>query len=423
MSTRSRRVLPALLLTIAAMSSAFGVTVHATNGYFLLGIGTLSKGMGGTGVALGTGPASPATNPAGIALGSPGIDVGVGLFTPNRDYEVTGNPSGYPGTFGLAPGKVSSDSPLFPVPHAGWSRPSGRAAFGLLLYANGGMNTNYNAKTFGVAPTGVNLSQMFVAPTVAFKVADGHAIGVSPILAYQMFKAEGLAAFSAFSSSSSNLTNRDTANALGGGVRVGYMGRWTEQFSIGAAYQSRIVMSKLDNYRGLFAEAGSFDIPSNVTVGVAFHPTSELDLAFDVQRMNYSEVKSVANPLLPNLMTAQLGAAGGAGFGWKDMTVVKGGVEWRPSRDWAARAGYAYGQQPIGESEVLFNILAPGVIEQHVTAGVSRTTGRHTIDVSVIRALSHSVTGANPLEAPNQQRITLRMDQWDVAVGYRIVFK
>ena len=398
-------------------------TLLASNGYFQLGTGTQSKGMGGAGVAVLFGPAAPATNPAGMAMGPGGLDLGVGLFNPNRDYSVAGNPSGYPGTFGLAPGKVTSDSLLFAVPHAGYSRRFDKVAAGVLLYANGGMNTNYNAATFGFKSTGVNLSQLFVAPTLAYAVNDRHAIGVSAVLAYQMFKAEGLQAFSAFSSDSANLTNNKTSSSVGAGVRVGYLGKLSEYISVGAAYQSRVFMTKFKEYQGLYAQQGDFDIPSNYTAGVGIHPNERVDLAFDVQRINYSEVKSVSNPMLPNLMSAALGNDSGAGFGWRDMTVFKGGLQVRASSAWTLRGGYSYGKQPIGTDDVLFNILAPGVIEQHVTAGFSRAMGRGTFDVSVVRALSKSVTGPNPLEVPGLQNITLRMDQWDIGVGYSFKFR
>ena len=39
-----------------------------------------------------------------------------------------------------------------------------------------------------------------------------------------------------------------------------------------------------------------------------------------------------------------------------------------------------------------------------------------------MRALSQSVKGPNPLEAPGQQTIELRMDQWDVEVGFSFGF-
>ncbi|MBP6715443.1 MAG: outer membrane protein transport protein [Acidobacteria bacterium] len=418
-----RKLLTWLLSLTLVLLSGQLTGLQASNGYFQLGTGTQSKGMGGAGVAILFGPAAPATNPAGIALGPGGLDLGAGLFNPNRDYEVTGAPSGFPGTFGLAPGKVESGSRAFAVPHAGVSRRTSRGAVGVLLYANGGMNTNYDAPTFGFAPTGVNLSQLFLAPTAAFRLNDRHAVGVSAVLAYQMFKADGLRAFSAFSSDPSNLTNNDTASSFGGGVRVGYQGRLSDYVSLGAAYQSRVFMTEFKKYAGLFAEEGDFDIPSNFTVGIGLHPTPNIDLAFDVQRMNYSEVKAVSNVMLPNLMTSPLGSDNGAGFGWKDMTVFKGGLQVRAGTDWTLRAGYAYGEQPIGEAEVLFNILAPGVIEQHVTAGFSRKVGRGSLDVSIIRALSKDMAGANPLEVPGRQRITLRMDQWDIGVGYTISFR
>ena len=316
-----------------------------------------------------------------------------------------------------------SESTLFAVPHVGYSRTLNKAAVGVLVYANGGMNTNYNAPTFGFASAGVNLSQLFVAPTAAYRLNDRHAVGVSAVLGYQMFKAEGLQAFSGFSSDAANLTNNKTSSSIGAGVRAGYLGKLSEQFSVGASYQSRVFMTPFKGYKGLFAEQGDFDIPSNFTAGIGIHPTGNVDLAVDVQRINYSEVKSVGNPLMPNLMAAQLGADNGAGFCWRDMTVLKTGAEVRTGAGWTLRGGYAYGRQPIEDDEVLFNILAPGVIEQHVTAGFSKTVGRGSFDVSVVRALSKGVTGPNPLEVPGLQTITLRMDQWDIGIGYTIKFR
>lgn len=412
----------ALILT---MTTARPISLLATDGYFGLGYGTRSQGMGGAGVAFPLGPLSPATNPASLVLSAPGWEIGIGLFNPNRHYEITGNPSGYPGTFGLAPGVTESGSRLFPVPHVGLSRPLGsNASFGVAIFGNGGMNTDYNARTFGVSPTGINMSQLFVAPTYAMRLNGSHAVGVTALIGYQMFKAEGLQAFSGFSSDAKNLTNNKTDSAFGFGVRVGYVGQVSEHLSIGAAYQSKVYMSKFKKYAGLFAQQGGFDVPSNWTVGVGIKASDRLDLAFDVQQMRYSEVKSVGNSLLPGLMQAALGAEGGAGFGWNNMTVVKTGLQYRAGGGWTWRAGYAYGRQPIPSSEVLFNILAPGVIEHHATFGFSKDVGRtSSFDIAVIRAFNKDVAGTNPLEAPGQQQITLGMDQWVVTLGYSIRLK
>jgi long-chain fatty acid transport protein len=178
-------------------------------------------------------------------------------------------------------------------------------------------------------------------------------------------------------------------------------------------------MQKLEPYQGLFAQNGGFDIPSSWVAGVAVKPTANMDLLADVQQVRYSEVKSVANTLLPNLMQAPLGSEAGAGFGWDDMTTYKFGVQHRVGREWTWRAGYSYGRQPIPSSEVLFNILAPGVEEHHASAGMSKAIGRsQELSLAVTRAFSNRITGPNSLEAPGRQQIGLEMNQWDVQIGY-----
>ena len=166
---------------LAGLALAPG-TLHATNGYFSHGYGTQSKGMAGAGAALCLSPLAPALNPAALVCVGDRFDVGDGVFNPNRSYTVSGRPSGFPGTFGLAPGTVESGSRYFPIPHLGFSRRlGGRQAVGVAVYGNGGMNTDYAARTFhGASPTGVDLSQLFLAPTWAVS-AGRHSFGVSGI--------------------------------------------------------------------------------------------------------------------------------------------------------------------------------------------------------------------------------------------------
>lgn len=265
----------------------------------------------------------------------------------------------------------------------------------------------------------VNLSQMFVAPTYAVRLAGKHALGVTAIGAVQWFKAEGVGSFAPFSSAPLKLSNNDSSYSCAGGLRVGYLGDWSRHFSFGASDQTKIWMSAFDEYAGLFAEQGGFDIPASWLAGIAIKPTDGLDIAVDVQQVLYSDVLSVANPLMPSLMQAPLGSDGGAGFGWKDMTTVKGGVQLRAGEGWTWRAGYSWGEQPIPESEVLFNILAPGVIEQHLTFGFSRLVkGTQELSIAITRAFAKKVRGGNPLEVPGRQSIELRMDQWDFEFGW-----
>jgi long-chain fatty acid transport protein len=411
------------VLAAAALSIAVD-PVGATDGYFANGYGTNYKAMAGAGVALSLGTQAPATNPAAMAFLGRRFDVGLELFNPNREFSVTGAPSGFPGTFGLAPGRVESGSRYFPIPSLGANWKVGdKGSFGISAYGNGGMNTSYTAPVFGVAPAGVEMSQMFLAPTYAYRIAPHHALGVAAILAYQRFKAKGLQAFGAFSSDTDCLTNNGHANSYGAGVRVGYLGELNGWLSIGASYQTRIAMTKLAKYAGLFADRGGFDVPQTFTGGVAVNPVARLTAALDVQWINYESITSVANDFLPNLATALLGTTAGAGFGWHDMTVYKAGLQYEASPLWTLRAGYSYGREPIRDNEVLINILAPGVMEHHVSAGVTRLlNGGKALNLAITRALPKTIAGPNNLEAPNRQSIALKMDQWELDLSYSFGF-
>ena len=414
--------IPMLAITALALL-ALAAPALATNGYFSLGYGTPYKGMAGAGQALHLNTMASATNPATIAFVN-GYDVSVGLFNPNREYTVSGNPSGYPGTFGLMPGTYESDSSIFFMPGlaAAWHL-SDTLHLGLAIYGNGGMNTDYPNPVFGQAPTGVNLMQAFVAPSFTVEFAEHQAIGVSPIFGWQSFEAKGLGAFSMFSSNPAKLTNNGADTATGFGARIGYHGKFGEHLGVGASYQTKIAMGEFDEYAGLFAEQGDFDIPATWTVGIALFPAKGWTVALDVQEIYYSDVASVGNLMLPNLMQAPLGADGGAGFGWENVTVVKLGLQWEVSPRWTVRAGFAYCNQPIPESEVLFNILAPGVIEEHLTVGFTTLLSQKSaLHFALMRGFSSSVEGANPLEAPGQQTIELKMDQWEAEVGFSFGF-
>lgn len=416
-----RRTLARTITVLALV--ALAAPAFATNGYFSLGYGTPYKGMAGAGQALHLNTMASATNPATIAFVK-GYDLSVGLFNPNRDYTVSGNPSGYPGTFGLAPGTYESDSSIFVMPGlaAAWHL-SGRFHVGLAIYGNGGMNTDYPNPVFGQAPTGVNLMQAFVAPSFTYEFADHQAIGVSPIFGWQSFEAKGLGAFAMFSSNPSKLTNNGSDTSTGFGARIGYHGKFGEHLGVGASYQTKIAMGEFDEYAGLFAEQGDFDIPENWTVGIALFPAKGWTIAIDFQEIYYSKIRSIGNPMLPNLMQAPLGADGGAGFGWRDVSVWKFGLQYEVSPKTTIRAGVAHCDQPIPESEVLFNILAPGVIEDHVTVGFTTLLSeKSALHFALMRGFSSSVAGPNPLEAPGQQKIELRMDQWEAEVGFSFGF-
>lgn len=403
-----------------ALAIAAGVpfVAQATDGYFSHGYGMQAKGMGGAATAVAESAFGAATNPATMAFVGSKFEAGVDLFSPWRKAERSGSPV----QAGLN-ASSESDSNYFAIPEIAYNRmASPDMSWGVTVYGNGGMNTNYPGgeipgqsacAQFNPGPSsynmlcgsgrlGVDLSQLIIAPSVAFKVAPGHAIGIAPLFAYQRFKAEGLQAFDnpGFSSSPGNVTNRGYDNSTGYGVRVGYYGRLTPQFALGVAYASRMRMGEFDKYKGLFAESGGFDIPSNWSVGVAFLPSAQWMVTVDYQRINYSDAKSVSNPSAGTLgclmgdASACLGGSNGGGFGWRDVDVWKLGVQYEVSRDLTLRAGYNVSDNPITPADVTFNILAPGVVRHHLTLGATwKLDSDSSLTGAVMYAFSNDVNG------------------------------
>jgi long-chain fatty acid transport protein len=417
-------------LALAGMAgSAF-----ATNGYFSHGYGMKAKGMAGAATASSDDAFGGANNPASMAFAGDRLDLGVDLFNPNRSAERTG--------LGPFDGSVDSDSEYFFIPEFGMTKQMSSAlALGLTVYGNGGMNTDYAggqipANTCGAgAPAsnllcgqgdlGVDLIQLIVAPTVAYKVAPNHSIGVSPLLGYQAFEAKGLQAFTNFTTPDNvnNVTNNGHDDAFGYGVRIGYMGKITPTVTIGAAYASKMSFEEFDEYAGLFAEQGGFDIPENYNLGVSWQATPVVRLALDYQRISYSDVNSIANPSLAN---APLGADNGPGFGWQDIDVWKLGAEYKYSQQLTLRAGWNHGDNPITSADVTFNILAPGVVEDHLTLGFTYTLASgNELTMSYMHAFSNDVSGASILPvmfsggmAPASGNETIEMDQNALGIQY-----
>lgn len=426
MSKPSKRLL-ALAVSAACLAPA---TALATNGYFSHGYGTHSKGLAGAGAALPMSAMDAATNPANMVWVGNRLDLGAALFSPQREY-TTSNPG--PGaTFPLAPGNVESDSDYFVIPHIGWNKMlNDQSSVGVTVYGNGGMNTDYPAfdnifcpapgstGTFCAGKTGVNLEQLFVNGSYARKINDKASWGVTAIAAYQRFKATGLGSFGAmgFSSDPANLTDNGHDDSFGYGARLGIQGEVAPGLRLAASYQTEMSMDEFDKYKGLFAEQGGFDIPASAVIGLAFDVTPASTLVFDIQKIWYSDVASIANPMLPNLAPGSLGTDDGPGFGWDDMTVYKLGYQWATSDDMTWRVGVSTGDQPIPSSEVMFNILAPAVMEEHLTFGFTKAVGTsNEFNFAAMYAPKSSVTGQNPMG--DGQTIELEMVQYELEASY-----
>ena len=480
MNVTTRRAAVSLLAVglFAISSTALATNGYFTHGVGAQSKGMAGAGVGSN---ADMGAIMSASNPALGVFADDRWEAGLSIFSPRRSYEASQSafdggmmevaPGVFLPSFSIAPGKVDSSSEYFPIPYVAknWSLQND-ANITMNFYGRGGMNTDWDSNSASVTSyfcgatesggpatgqgpycgssyhpagdgtAGVNLMQAFLALNYSAKVNDNFAWGAGPVIAVQMFEAKGIWAFApiskTFASSGgqafpSTLTNNDADTSFGFGFGAGLWWGISDTVSLGLAYQSKMSMGEFDDYAELFAESGDFDIPSSIKAGLSFVATEQLRVNFDIEHTAYGEVDSIANPMINMLgcsspalpfggtdLESCLGGARGPGFGWDDMTTYKLGFEWAQDDSTTWRFGYSYGEQPIQKDDMLFNILAPGVMEQHITFGLTKKAANGSVwAFSFMYAPENDVVGPNLFDP--SQTITLTMEQLEFELAYR----
>lgn len=444
---RSLHFTPVRAAVALALGAALLPAAHATNGYFPHGFGIKAEGMGGAAIATANDAFAGVNNPAAAMFAGSRMELGGTIFSPDRSASRTGGP------MGMLDFSERSDRRAFLVPEFGYNAVlSDKMAVGLTVYGNGGMNSTYPGGStmcanFGTNPPtpvqgmnglcgqgklGVDLMQLIVAPTLAYQVAPGHALGVSPLFVLQRFEAYGLQGFTqpmmpgmpAASTLPGQTTNNGKDSSTGVGVRLGYMGKLNDKVSVGASYSPEISMKRMEKYAGLFAEQGKFNIPANYGVGAAFQVTPAVQLAVDYTRINYSKVPAIGNPAGFNM-----GASNGGGFGWTDVETLKVGVQWQMNAKTTLRFGINRGTNPVTGANITPNILAPGVMKTHLTmGGTYNLTPKSEFSWMLAYAPKVTVTGpslfngllqANGMPPALQETISMKQMMVGVQYGWK----
>jgi len=419
-SNKATIALPRKLKLIMLISTSLIITApaFATTGFFAHGYGTKHKSLAGAGVAASLSSLSGATNPALLQAVGSRLDIGVEYFKPTRSATTRHDNVTYSGN-----GKAS-----FIIPEFGYSSAiNDSLSWGLLVYANGGMNTEYpSIAVYSGNPngpaTGVNLEQLFIAPTLSFKINERHSIGLSVNLIYQTFEATGIAGFAAItpSGTANNLSDVGKDDSTGYSFKVGYVTTVSQYLKFGVAYQTKSEMSKFKKYSELFAEQGNFDIPSNWVVGINYELSDQLDLLLDMQKINYTDSKAFSNP--NNSATGgKLGNDDGPGFGWEDATIYKVGLNYKVSNTFTLRGGYSKSNQIIGADDTSFNLLAPAAITKHITFGGTWAYSNNSeLSLNYMLALEEEVIGnSNIPGSTGNANIKMQQDAFGISYGFK----
>ncbi len=412
-------------ISIAVIAPLFSTSAFATTGYFMHAYSVKSQGNAGTAIANFQDSLTIASNPAGLSWLDKRVDAGLTIFSPDRESEITGNGYGANGQYD------GNSRKYFVIPDVGYVHPvNEQVTAGIAVYGNGGMNTNYKYNPYAVydntGSAGISLTQAFISPALSWKYAENQSIALAANILYQRFSAQGFAGdvFGGASSNGAAISDRGNDDSYGVGARIGWSAKPNDKLTLGASYSSKINASRFKKYEGLFAKQGDFDVPESYGVGLNYQLTPALSVATDYLRINYSDVDSVGNKLDQLFANNKFGTTQGPGFGWDDINVYKISATYQASEKLTLRAGYSYNDQPVKNDQTFLNILAPGVVQEHLSVGATwQLDDQQNVSVAYTHALKETVQGNNSIPADfGGGEANLSLSQNILGVSYSLNF-
>jgi long-chain fatty acid transport protein len=420
------------------------ISAMATNGDNLIGVGPISRAMGGVGIASPQDAISAVfSNPAAMCFGafcpSNQVDFAGTGFMPNIHAGISAGTGPLGAFFPPFAFNVHSSPKLFPIPALGisYSFPDlPKFRFGFGAYGITGLGVDYRGGAmdqpnfFGPgAPmaAGVysNLQIMKFAPTVAYQVNHWLSLGV------------------AFNISYSTLDLRNGSNSgFAPGAQIGAIIKPHQHVSIGLTYTTPQDINHQDMLVGPPPTPGappsqhslSLSSPHNLGVGVSWEVIpKKLLIETDFKWLNWANANGYRN------------------FDWKDQYVFNIGAQYNPIPKLALRVGYNYGNNPVKPHnnfvggnplnpgappmttiqgfaiptyyfETFRTIGFPAIVEHHFTLGVGYDVTEHfSVSVGYMHAFKNSITatGTNLASQPTSLRSSLSENGVDFGLSWK----
>jgi len=400
--------------TLAAFLFAMVSTATGQNGHVMSGVGAVDQAMSGAGsVSLPLdGVSALYANPAGIA-GMEGmmLDVSLQIMEPSgtlySSIQQDAFGPNFPSTTMV--GSTESKAGPFPIPAVGfvYAPSTSRWSFGFSAFGVGGFGVDYeltptnpittpqapNGFGFGAIPSEFQLLQ--ISPTVAYKITDKFAIGVSPILNRSSLKVNPFPAAPPDDGNNDGFysyPDGPQTSAWGTGYAVGFILRDLSNFHFGFSYKSvqkfeDLEFTSTDEVGNPRNFTFNLDYPSIVTAGISYTGIDRLLLAADVRYIDFGNTDGFDKSGYD-----QTGAV--KGFGWKSIFVYSAGLQYELTDRLPVRFGYSYNPCPMDHEDSFFNVSAPAIIEHHLSTGLSYgITGRLKLNLAFQYGLKNSTEG------------------------------
>lgn len=404
------------LTTALALASltASGAAL-ATNGMNLEGYGPIALGMGGASMAYDNGAAAVMNNPATLGLMGNGsrLDVAIGFLGPDVKSSMSGESGGT----------------AYYMPAAGYIKKDGKLAYGVAVFAQGGMGTEYPMGLDGMPERSELGVGRFILP-LSFNVNNDLTIGGSldyvwAMLDVQMAMPLGQMAGlitptgmgngtlmgaiggmmgAGYDNARLNFSDHNDytgkAKATGFAGKLGFTYKASPSVTIGGTYHSKTALDDMKTSSNgasmVVTDNGGMptqNVPGKITVrdfqwpetyglGVAWQANPSMMVAADWKRIGWKDV-------MRNFTMSYSSMGDSVTFAlpqnWKDQDVFSIGVSYKANDALTLRAGANLADNPIPSSTVHY--LFPAIVENHYTVGLGYALDKSS-DVNF--ALSHA---------------------------------
>jgi long-chain fatty acid transport protein len=395
--------------SILATLATLGLSAQV--GHIMQGVGAVNMSMGGaaTGQPLDISGALQ-WNPAAISSFDDTIiklDVGLFFSSPELRSTVpivdpnTGMPTGE-----FFSGVTEDDRGLSPMPALAmvWGNSESKHTFGVSAFGISGFGVTFpenmmnpiNAPQefggFGRIESDYLLFQ--VGFTWSYQISDQLSIGLQPNFDYAALE---LIPNPTANPNQSGYPSTKKASAIGYGGQIGLFYDSGVGFKAGLAYKSNQKFEdfELENTH-LNGESVKnnfrMDYPAIYSFGVGYS-TGDFDIAFDFRLVDYENTEGFEQ-------SGWTPTASVKGFGWKNISVLSTGLQYRGIDKLPLRVGYTYSSNPIDSDVAFFNIPATAIIENAFQFGMSYQVSDHLNIDGVYHYGTSNGSTSGPLNNP-----------------------
>ena len=430
------------IIVVLFLAVVLAIPAMATNGDNLIGVGPISRAMGGVGIAAPQDAISAVfANPAAMCFGpfcpTSQVDFAGTLFMPDVKAKVSGPAGPAPGMGIGGTIKDDSDDEVYAIPAIGISVPitDGLSPpdwrFGLAAFGVTGLGVDYRESNLdqpGYYPfTDYDPTAPGDGPLITGEYTQLQSMRFAPAFGYQRNAklSFGLAGIVEYS-------NLDLGNGsdwdYGFGLQGGAIFRPINDLSLGL---NIITPRKLEFEKVAdFDNSGSLDdldleAPLEIGAGAAYM-FNQFIIEADVKWINWSD------------------ADGYKDFDWNDQWVFAIGGQYQPIPKLFLRAGYNYAKTPVDDNDGFdgrstkkvqgkvipseyyyetFRLIGfPALVEHHVTLGIGyEFTPTFSVNLGYMHAFKNDLKedGTTPFGVPVTIESELTEDAIDLGLTWR----